>query len=421
MYDDGIEQEITCDTFDECKKKLYDIYGEDYEIHDKRLTLSRGFLGFGQKEQVTVKYVVKERVRYAAANSSSDFLRMSAQQLRNDEEEMRLEENKQAILQMQASTLANAQISALDDVKNQVAELTTTIEKKLDKMANPDKPETIQKIEELLERNEFTFSYIQMITEKIRQTFSLEQIENFDLVERTVVDWIGESISIADKKVVRPPRVVVIVGPTGVGKTTTLVKLATKEIQAAKKQGSVHDARLITTDITRVGAMEQLEHYGEILHRDVMKAESVDDLKELFTAHKEHCDAIYIDTSGYSPNDSENIGKMKALLDVPGLTPETYLAFDAKTKSRDIMNIMKNYEPFGYGAVIVTKCDESEQYGNVISVLYEKHKSIAYITDGQSAARNIAPANVIYFLTRLEGFKIDREHIESKFLKGEDD
>ena len=139
----------------------------------------------------------------------------------------------------------------------------------------------------------------------------------------------------------------------------------------------------------------------------------------MFTEYKDHCDAIYIDTSGYSPNDSENIGKMKSLLDVPGLSPEMYLAFDAKTKSRDIANIIKNYEPFGYNAVIVTKCDESEQYGNVISALYEKHKSIAYITDGQNAARNIIPANVIYFLTRLEGFNIDRAHIEEKFQYSE--
>ena len=419
MYDDGIEQEITCDSYEDCKKKLYDVYGEDYEIHDKKLTLSRGFLGFGQKEQVTVKYVVKERVRYASSNSSGDFLRRSAQQLYNDEEELRLEENRQAILQQQTSTLMNAQISALGDVDRKIEDLAQAIKNLDNKSKSPDTPEAILKIEELLERNEFSYSYIKMITDKIRQTFSLDQLENFDLIERTVVDWIGESISIAQKKTVRPPRVVVIVGPTGVGKTTTLVKLATTEIVSAKKTGEKHEARLITTDVTRVGAMEQLEHFGEILHRDVKKAENVDDLKELFTEYKDHCDAIYIDTSGYSPNDSENIGKMKSLLDVPGLSPEMYLAFDAKTKSRDIANIIKNYEPFGYNAVIVTKCDESEQYGNVISALYEKHKSIAYITDGQNAARNIIPANVIYFLTRLEGFNIDRAHIEEKFQYSE--
>ena len=106
---------------------------------------------------------------------------------------------------------------------------------------------------------------------------------------------------------------------------------------------------------------------------------------------------------------------MKLLLDVPNMNPDIYLAATASTKSRDLMNIMQNYEPFGYKSVIITKCDESEQFGNVISVLYEKHKSISYITDGQVASRNISRANVIEFLKRLENFKIDRVHIEDKF------
>ena len=76
---------------------------------------------------------------------------------------------------------------------------------------------------------------------------------------------------------------------------------------------------------------------------------------------------------------------------------------------------MQNYEPFGYKSVIVTKCDESEQFGNVISVMYEKHKSISYITHGQVASRDITKANVVDFLIRLDNFKVDRIHIEDKF------
>ena len=76
---------------------------------------------------------------------------------------------------------------------------------------------------------------------------------------------------------------------------------------------------------------------------------------------------------------------------------------------------MQNYEPFGYKSVIVTKCDESNQYGNVISVLSERHKSISYITNGQKASGCIEKANPVSFLIRLEDFEIDRIHIEDKF------
>jgi len=97
------------------------------------------------------------------------------------------------------------------------------------------------------------------------------------------------------------------------------------------------------------------------------------------------------------------------------MNPDIYLAFMAGAKARDQQNIMQNYEPFGYKSVIVTKCDESEQFGNVISVLYDKHKSISYITHGQVASRDITKASVVDFLKRLEGFKVDRIHIEDKF------
>ena len=69
----------------------------------------------------------------------------------------------------------------------------------------------------------------------------------------------------------------------------------------------------------------------------------------------------------------------------------------------------------GYDSVIVTKCDESKQFGNIISILWERRKTISYVTDGQIISRNLRKANVIDFLKNLSGFNIDRVHIENKF------
>ena len=418
MYEDEVVQEMTADSLNDIRNRLYKLYGNDYTIVDRKMSLSAGFLGFGRKEQVTVKYIVKERSR-PSASDQNNFLFRTAEQQKIDEEEQHLEENRQAILNSQTSTLISAQMQMMDKVQTQIQDMQDSINRKLSSVGSQEKPESISKIEELLEKNEFSFSYISMITDKIRSTFSIEQLKDFDFVERTVVDWIGESIFVAEPQHHRPPHVVIIVGPTGVGKTTTLVKLCARKIIDTRREGGKYDAKLITTDIYRVGAIQQLQSYGNDLKREVLKAESVEDLKILFDENKDHCDAIYIDTSGYSPNDSVHIGQMKAMLDVPGLSPDVYLAFDAKTKCRDIINIMNNYEPFNYGSVIATKCDESGQYGNIISALYEKRKKIAFITDGQNAARNLTPADVVYFLTRLEGFKIDREHINQKFQNSE--
>lgn len=395
MAYEEIEQEITGKNIEECRDKLFKLYGRDYRILNKNVDFRpAGLLGLRKKPVTVVTYVVNHPKPY-------------------DEEEI-LQKNREAIMQNQASLLVKNQFSQITQMNSTLEE----INKKFNELAasSQDKHETIKKIDNMLEQNEFSFSFINMIEEKIRNDFTLEQLENFELVERRVIDWIGESISIAKETVSRPPHVYIIVGPTGVGKTTTLVKLAAQFVKnyALSRNGEKPAICFITTDTMRVGAMEQLERWGKHMESRVFKAERTEDLKTLYEENR-GCDAIFIDTSGFSPNDATHIAQMKLLLDVPNMNPDIYLAATASTKSRDLMNIMQNYEPFGYKSVIITKCDESEQFGNVISVLYEKHKSISYITDGQVASRNISRANVIEFLKRLENFKIDRVHIEDKF------
>jgi flagellar biosynthesis protein FlhF len=206
------------------------------------------------------------------------------------------------------------------------------------------------------------------------------------------------------------------VGPTGVGKTTTIAKIAANLILSARDNGNERpQMRFISIDKTRVGALEQLRNYGEIMEVPVDKAETLDDVKTIYNQYRDMTDAFLIDTSGYSPNDAVNIGQMRSVLDLDDLHADVYLALSATTKARDLSNIIQNYEPFNFKSVIITKCDETKQYGNVISVLHEKRKSISYITDGQKVPKNIQKASVSYFLMFLNDFKIDRTHIDDKF------
>ena len=416
-FDEDIEQKITGRTYEECKEKLFNLYGKNFRIVNKVTDFRPGGLFYLKKKPVTiVTYVVNHQKSYAEEPRIS----YSGSYSGSYSEEEQLQKNREAILQMQGSN--NVMVSKkIDDMTNSIEEFKREMSQQMQQLAvsTQDKHETIKKIEEVLEQNEFSFSYINMIEEKIRNDFSLEQLDNFDLVERRVVDWIGESISIAKEYVFRPPHVFIIVGPTGVGKTTTLVKLAA---QFVKNYATSHDGHrpeicFITTDTMRVGAMEQLERWGKHMGANVYKAERTEHLQTLFEENRANKDAIFIDTSGYSPNDATHIAQMKLLLEVPGMNPDIYLAVMAGTKTRDLQNIIQNYEPFGYKSVIVTKFYESEQFGNVISVMHDKHKSISYITHGQVASRDITKANVVDFLIRLENFKVDRIHIEDKFAE----
>ena len=403
---------ITGRTLDECKAKLFEKFNNEYTICGKRTMLKGGFFGIGQKEVVEVSYTVdreedvqKKTAAYTTKLSSGDGTdALDAAAAFN--------KTKDDLLRAVQVTAINAAINT------RLSQMEDTISKQLKNIsfASSEKHPSIKKIESLLEENEFTFSYINEITEKLQSNFTLDALDDFKAVERKVVDWIGKTISIAPEKIQRPPHVVVIVGPTGVGKTTTLVKLATKMVSEAKREERrIPSFAFITTDTMRVGAYEQLASYSTIFETELEKAETVEDLKKLYDEKRENLDAIFIDTSGYSPNDTENIGKMKAVLDVRGMKPDIHLAVAASTKATDLANIMQNYEQFGYNSVIVTKCDESKQYGNIISVLHEKNKKISYIADGQKVVRDIHRADVVQFLIRLSGFDVDRVHIEDEF------
>ncbi len=411
---------------DEVRNKLHNLYGNDYEIIAWDPILKGGFLGLFQTELVQATFYVKKRqiepqetVKPSYQSYSNPYNSQGVDPTYRQSEEERLASNQQAIIQSQNSVLMQNQITMMQEMKNAM----DAMKMQINQVTSPTRVEThetINRIEELLEKNDFSLSYIKRITERIRSTFSLEHLDNYQTVERIVVDWIGQSVNIAEEKVHRPPHVYILVGPTGVGKTTTLIKLLTQKYIVNRTADKRYVIKMITTDTMKVGAKEQLEAWGEYLKLDVVKAEKNEDLRDLYEKYKDHCDGIFIDTSGYSPNDSKHLSRMKNILEVPGLNPDIYLMMDAKTKARDMINIMQNYEPFGYGSVIISKCDEAGVLGNVISALSEKHKTISYITTGQSAARDIKRVNPLDFIMRLEGFNIDRDHIEEKFNgKGE--
>lgn len=406
MYNDfqnGPVLTIKGNSVAECKEKLFEKYGNNYQLLKIDNELKVGFLGLTRKEYVVMQYLVRSPSVVGVKNPSDEF-----------------EQNKKDILnKLGASSDNTKQFAKLDaKIDEKFDQISDIIESKLNNIhvSSDSKHENVIRIEELLEENEFSKEYIKNISDKIRAEFSLEEIEDFDKIEKQVVDWIGESIEICPKKAHRPPHVIVLVGPTGVGKTTTIAKLAAQQIICAKKENlNPPVIRMIAADVTRVAAEEQLDHYGKALQVPVIKAENADDIKSIFKQNKSSTDVILIDTSGYSPNDSEHIGRLKKTLSVDELRPDVYLTVSASTKCRDLRNIMQNYEPFGYGSVIITKCDETQQVGNIISILAEKHKAISFFTYGQSAAKDISRPKVVDFLIRLTGFKIDRVHIEDKF------
>jgi len=181
------------------------------------------------------------------------------------------------------------------------------------------------------------------------------------------------------------PRIIALVGPTGVGKTTTTAKLAA--MYALNRGNKV---ALITMDIFRVGAVEQLKTYSRIMGIPLEVASTPKELEKAVEKHSA-CDLIFIDTAGRSHKDKEKLDEMKNFLDNK-IPIEVYLCLSATTKDRELEEILNRFRIFQVSKVVFTKIDESESFGNMVNLLMKDNLQIAYFTTGQRVPEDIEVA-----------------------------
>jgi len=274
---------------------------------------------------------------------------------------------------------------------------------------------TVERIDELLAANEFTAEFASRIRERIRATFPLSELDSYGRVQNAVVEWIGEAIAVDEPPPLQQgkPTAVVLVGPTGVGKTTTIAKLAAV-YGIGSSRTSARRVRILTIDNYRIAAKQQIETYAEIMRIPVTLVENAADLEKAM-ALAQDTDLVLVDTIGRSPRDLDKLAEMKAILDaVAAPLKRTYLALAATTKASDIEEVLRQYEPFGYRAVVLTKLDETLRIGPVISALSRRAKPVAWLCDGQGVPQDIAEATVPRLLMNMEGFRIDRGAVEAR-------
>ena len=127
---------------------------------------------------------------------------------------------------------------------------------------------------------------------------------------------------------------------------------------------------------------------------------------------------ILVDTIGRSPRDLAKLAEMKEILAACGSQAAVYLALSATTKGSDTEEILRQFAPFGFRSVILTKLDETMRIGNVISCLARARKPVAWLCDGQGVPQDLEEATVLRLLMNMEGFRIDREAMEKRFPAG---
>ena len=190
-------------------------------------------------------------------------------------------------------------------------------------------------------------------------------------------------------------KIMMFVGPTGVGKTTTIAKLAARY---AYKLGTNYKVGIITLDSFRVGAVEQLKAYTNIMRLPLEVVKRPEELSEAITRLKD-CHYILIDTAGGSQYDMDKIELINQYQQHLTETPiEKMLVLPANVKTSDLYEIYNSYSSLHIHNLIFTKLDETISYGNLISFTHKTKKSICYVSIGQNVPDDLHEADSNYLI-----------------------
>lgn len=194
---------------------------------------------------------------------------------------------------------------------------------------------------------------------------------------------------LADQLIIAPPAelhaktrmVSAFVGPTGVGKTTTIAKIAGHASIRMKKK-----VALVSTDMFRIGGQEQLTRLGELLGVPTYGCADVATLKD-FVASLSDRDLVLIDTTGSSPSDLARLSKLETV--TSAADAKVHLVISATTRSEDITKIVSRFQRFTPNSVIFTKIDETDSMGPLAGDLLRNELAVSYLTNGQRVPEDL--------------------------------
>lgn len=207
---------------------------------------------------------------------------------------------------------------------------------------------------------------------------------------RRITDSLCRRIKISDDLIIPKQcahtQVLALLGPTGVGKTTTLAKLAAKALLEDRMK-----VGLITLDTFRIAAVDQLRTYAEIIGVPIKVVENATQM-DLAIRSFEDKDLVLVDTAGRSQRNLEAQGEMARYFRKSAFIKKVLL-LSATTKQSDVADIIEKYKIFTPSSLIFTKLDETQVYGNLLSELVRTSSPLSYLTVGQNVPRDILKAD----------------------------
>lgn len=247
-------------------------------------------------------------------------------------------------------------------------------------------------------RNEVDEKYAHMLVEDV--TMPSEKEEALDAVLANVYQRIvlklgqPQVIKLNQKK----PRICFFIGSTGVGKTTTIAKIAS--LFKLEKKAKV---AMVTSDTYRIAAVEQLKTYANILSLPIRVVYTPIEMEQAVKDYADY-DLVLVDTAGRSPKNAQQMDELADLLSsVPVEQREVYLVLSATTKYKDLKQIVSIYRDISDYRIVFTKLDETSCYGNILNIRLDTNAALSYVTCGQIVPDDLGMLNAQAIAKQLLG------------------
>ena len=380
-------------------------FGEGAVVMNVKEVKPSGFFQFFKGVTYEVTAAIEEKDKYVGINLSADekiTLPPISQQTA-----------KMSSVKLQIAEPVDASTVCSEDIEKRLESISNMIEKKFQAQEDKEKESTEKMVQnsenfkfmKILYRtlldNEVDEKYVNQIleeAEKIANSNNSVDVVLSNVYQKMILKF-GEPNCIDTEG--KKPKIIFFIGPTGVGKTTTIAKIASKyKVEQDRK------VAFLTADTYRIAATEQLHIYANILDAPMSIVYSAQELNQAIAKVSDN-DLIFVDTAGFSHRNETQRMDTKNLID--GLDEqyerEIFLVLSATTKYKDLLEIVDSYREIAEYKLIFTKLDETSSYGNLLNIRLYSGADLSYMANGQNVPDDIEEFNAQMIVKQLLGGK----------------
>ena len=294
----------------------------------------------------------------------------------------------------------NEEIKELKEKVEQIADTLKYLQANVWDFTNKDLteiPPEFSEIYALAKASGISIKHLDEIMKLTIKYMPLRMRKNRMAIKRYFNTLLKKMIPVRFEREISAPhkKILMFIGPTGVGKTTTIAKLAARY---AYKLKSRHKVGIITLDTYRIGAVEQLMTYAKMMRLPIETVVDPNDFEDALNSLR-HNDYILIDTVGSSQHDREKIEKLSRFLKINTFAEiNINLVLSAVSKYEDLKDIYKNFSILPIDTLVFTKLDETKTYGNIFSLILDAKKPVSYYSTGQEVPDDLMEASAEYLL-----------------------